>query len=65
VPVGAAVGDEYVTLNIGGKLAAARAVGRLLGWTICGAAAGLVDKPAKTERRRTAFTRPWSGRNRL
>jgi hypothetical protein len=42
------VGDEYVTLNIGGKLAAAMAVGRLLGWTICGAVVGLVYKPAKS-----------------
>jgi hypothetical protein len=44
--VGAVVGDEYVTLNIGGKLALAMAAGRLLGWVITGMVIGLVYKPA-------------------
>jgi hypothetical protein len=44
--VGAVVGDEYVTLNIGRELALAMAAGRLLGWLIVGAVIGLVYKPA-------------------
>lgn len=43
--VGAVVGDEYVTLNIGGKLALAMAAGRLFGWMIVGMTIGLVYKP--------------------
>ena len=43
----AVVGDEYVTLNIGGKLAVAMAIGRLVGWIIVGMAIGLVYKPSK------------------
>lgn len=43
----AVVGDEYVTLNIGGKLAVAMAVGRLVGWIVVGMAIGLVYKPSK------------------
>jgi len=43
--VGAVVGDEYVTLNIGGKLALAMAAGRLFGWIIVGMTIGLVYKP--------------------
>lgn len=43
--VGAVVGDEYVTLNIGGKLALAMAAGRLFGWAIVGMTIGLVYKP--------------------
>jgi hypothetical protein len=39
------VGDEYVRLNIGGKLALAMAAGRLVEWTIVGIAIGLVYKP--------------------
>ena len=42
----AVVGDEYVTLNIGRKLALAMAAGRLVGWVIVGMAIGLVYKPA-------------------
>lgn len=44
--VGAVVGDEYVTLNIGGKLALAMAAGRLFGWIVVGMTIGLVYKPA-------------------
>jgi hypothetical protein len=44
--VGAVVGDEYVTLNIGGKLALAMAAGRLFGWIIVGMTIGLIYKPA-------------------
>jgi hypothetical protein len=44
----AVVGDEYVTLNIGRKLALAMAAGRLFGWIIVGMAIGLVYKPAVT-----------------
>ena len=44
--VGAVVGDEYVTLNIGGKLALVMAAGRLFGWAITGVVIGLVYKPA-------------------
>jgi hypothetical protein len=40
------VGDEYVTLNIGGRLAAFMAVGRFIGWLITGMVIGLVYKPA-------------------
>jgi hypothetical protein len=42
----AVVGDEYVTLNIGRKLALVMAAGRLVGWVIVGMAIGLVYKPA-------------------
>jgi hypothetical protein len=51
--VGAVVGDEYVTLNIGGKLALVMAAGRLFGWLIVGMTLGLVYKPAKTAAHRT------------
>jgi hypothetical protein len=44
--VGAVVGDEYVTLNIGGKLALVMAAGRLFSWIIVGITLGLVYKPA-------------------
>jgi hypothetical protein len=44
--VGAVVGDEYVTLNIGGKLALVMAAGRLFSWIIVGMTIGLVYKPA-------------------
>ena len=44
--VGACVGDEFVTLNIGRKLALAMALGRLFEWTVVGLAIGLVYKPA-------------------
>jgi len=44
----AVVGDEYVTLNIGGKLAVAMAIGRLVGWIVVGIAIGLVYKPSKS-----------------
>jgi hypothetical protein len=44
--VGAVVGDEYVTLNIGGKLALVMAVGRLFAWIVVGMTLGLVYKPA-------------------
>jgi len=43
----AVVGDEYVTLNIGGKLAVAMAIGRLVGWIVVGMVIGLVYKPSK------------------
>lgn len=43
--VGAVVGDEYVTLNIGGKLALVMAAGRLFSWMIVGMTIGLVYKP--------------------
>lgn len=43
--VGAVVGDEYVTLNIGGKLALVMAAGRLFGWMVVGVTIGLVYKP--------------------
>ena len=43
----AVVGDEYVTLNIGRKLAVAMAIGRLVGWIVVGMAIGLVYKPSK------------------
>lgn len=42
----AVVGDEYVTLNIGRRLALAMAAGRLVDWTVVGMAIGLVYKPA-------------------
>jgi hypothetical protein len=42
----AVVGDEYVTLNIGRRLAAAMAAGRLFEWILAGIAIGLVYKPA-------------------
>ncbi|HTP45262.1 MAG TPA: hypothetical protein VMJ13_11890 [Candidatus Acidoferrum sp.] len=42
----AVVGDEYVTLNIGARLAMAMAIGRLAGWLIVGTVIGLVYKPA-------------------
>ncbi len=41
----AVVADEYVTLNIGRRLALAMAVGRLIEWIIVGMAIGLVYKP--------------------
>jgi hypothetical protein len=44
--VGAVVGDEYVTLNVGGKLALVMAAGRLFSWIIVGMTIGLVYKPA-------------------
>jgi hypothetical protein len=44
------VGDEYVTLNIGWKLAVAMAAGRLFEWCVVGAAVGAVYKPAATSR---------------
>ena len=44
--VGAVVGDEYVTLNIGGKLALVMAAGRLFAWVLVGITLGLVYKPA-------------------
>ena len=40
------VGDEYVTLNIGRKLALAMAAGRLVEWIVVGVTIGLVYKPA-------------------
>jgi hypothetical protein len=43
--VGAVVGDEYVTLNIGGKLALIMAAGRFLVWILVGVTMGLVYKP--------------------
>ncbi len=42
----AVVGDEYVTLNIGRRLALAMAAGRLVEWVVVGMAIGLVYKPA-------------------
>lgn len=43
--VGAVVGDEYVTLNIGTSLAIVMALGRLFSWTIAGTIIGVVYKP--------------------
>jgi hypothetical protein len=42
----AVVADEYVTLNIGTRLAAFMAVGRFIGWLVTGLVIGLVYKPA-------------------
>ena len=42
----AVVADEYVTLNIGARLAAFMALGRFIGWLVTGLAIGLVYKPA-------------------
>jgi len=42
----AVVADEFVTLNIGARLAAFMAVGRFVGWLVTGLAIGLVYKPA-------------------
>ena len=42
----AVVADEYVTLNIGARLAAFMAVGRFVGWLVTGLVIGLVYKPA-------------------
>ena len=39
------VGENYVTLNIGGKLALEQAVGTLTGWTVVGVVIGLIYKP--------------------
>jgi hypothetical protein len=43
----AVVADEYVTLNIGARLALFMAVGRFIGWLVTGLAIGLVYKPTK------------------
>jgi len=50
----AVVGDEYVTLNIGRRLALAMAAGRLVDWTVVGMAIGLVYKPAAAPANRAA-----------
>lgn len=42
----AVVADEFVTLNIGARLALFMAVGRFVGWFITGLVIGLVYKPA-------------------
>lgn len=42
----AVVADEYVTMNIGTRLAAFMAFGRFIGWLITGLVIGLVYKPA-------------------
>ena len=42
----AVIADEYVTLNIGARLAAFMAVGRFVGWLVTALAIGLVYKPA-------------------
>jgi hypothetical protein len=42
----AVVADEYVTLNIGARLAAFMALGRFIGWLVTGLVIGLVYKPA-------------------
>ena len=42
----AVVADEYVTLNIGARLAVFMAVGRFIGWLVTGLMIGLVYKPA-------------------
>ena len=42
----AVVADEFVTLNIGARLAAFMAVGRFVGWLVTGLAIGLVYKHA-------------------
>jgi hypothetical protein len=39
------VADEYVTLNIGARLAAFMALGRFIGWLVTGLVIGLVYKP--------------------
>jgi hypothetical protein len=49
--VGAVVGDEYVTLNIGRTLALVMAAARLVEWVIVGVTIGLVYKPAKSAAR--------------
>ena len=41
----AVVADEYVTLNIGARLAAFMALGRFIGWLVTGLVIGLVYKP--------------------
>lgn len=41
----AVVADEYVTLNIGRRLALAMAAGRLIEWTLVGMAIGWVYRP--------------------
>jgi hypothetical protein len=43
----AVVADEYVTLNIGARLALFMAAGRLIGWLVVGLVIGLVYKPAE------------------
>ena len=40
------VGPNYVTLNIGGKLAAEIALNALAQWTLVGTVVGLTCKPA-------------------
>lgn len=42
----ASVGPNYVTLNIGGKLAAEIALNALVQWTLVGTVIGLICKPA-------------------
>jgi len=49
--VGAVVGDEYVTLNIGRTLALVMAAGRLVEWIVVGMTIGLVYKPAMSAAR--------------
>ena len=40
----ALVGENFVTLPIGGKLAAFQAIGAILAWTIVGSVVGLIYK---------------------
>jgi membrane protease YdiL (CAAX protease family) len=47
----AVVADEFVTLNIGARLAAFMAVGRFTGWLVTGLVIGLVYKPASASPR--------------
>lgn len=42
----AVVADEYVTMNIGARLALFMAAGRFVGWLVVGLVIGLVYKPA-------------------
>ena len=50
----AVVADEYVTLNIGARLALFMAVGRFIGWLVTGFVIGLVYKPALAAKNSTA-----------
>ncbi|MGH9746740.1 MAG: hypothetical protein ACRD59_11600 [Candidatus Acidiferrales bacterium] len=48
----AVVSDEYVTLNIGARLALFMAAGRFIGWLVVGLAIGLVYKPSQAAKSR-------------
>jgi hypothetical protein len=47
VIAGACVLHDYVIVQMGGNLAAAQAVGELIGWTISGVVIGLIYRPSR------------------